>query len=362
MTKVTALRTYRVGFCRGKVPGKNETGNGSYICEGVRIMRKCVAIFLLMVLTCTLHTVALGAENELLIEDVTVQEGETVYVTWKLSQPVTADAVAVIFSYDKEVLKPLESSSTWAKEGLIQTFDMVKGTGVWTATQPVRFSSEVCSVAFRVITKEAHFDTKVTCTLRLKNGGKDVGDFTATTWVSTKCEHSFGQWSSNGSFHHGRTCTLCERKQSAPHQWDAGTTVNDPDNVNKRITTFTCEDCGEQKKAFHFVNEEPTHPGETEPEEDISTRPTLPPETRPTTPSENEITKPTNPSNNNNHTQTPTEDDDYDHDHTTPGGNNHDHTHTQPNTDNISKNIWIFLGLVAVFAVIYVLFQKKKKR
>lgn len=305
-------------------------------------MRKCVAVIVLMVLVCSLHTVALGAENELLIENVTVQKGETVYVTWKLSQSVAADAVAVIFSYDKAVLKPLESSSTWAEKGLIQAFDMVKGTGVWTAAQPVLFSGEVCSVAFQVITKEAHFDTEVTCTLRLKNGGNDIGEFTTTAWVSSACEHSFGQWSSNGSFNHGRVCALCERKQSAPHNWKAGKTVDDPDNVNKKITTFTCEDCQEEKKVFHFENEKPNPPGPTEPEELSPTGPTQPPENRPTNPGGNGTTRPTNPK------------DDHDHD--------HDHTQTEPKMDNAPQIVGVAFGVVAAVVAIIAFLRKKKKR
>ena len=42
-------------------------------------MRKWIAVIALAVLICTLHTGVRGAENGLAMEDVTVQEGETVY-------------------------------------------------------------------------------------------------------------------------------------------------------------------------------------------------------------------------------------------------------------------------------------------
>ncbi len=325
-------------------------------------MRKWIAVIALAVLICTLHTGVRGAENGLAMENVTVQEGETVYVTWKLAEPVAADAVAIVFSYNTEVLKPLQSSSTWAKEGILQDFDMYKGAGVWTAEQPVEFSGEVCTVAFQVITGAEHFDTKVTCRLVLKQDGQEIGDFTDTVWVSSACRHSFGAWHDEGSLGHGRVCALCERKQSASHKWDSGVTVNDPEDAGKKITTFTCEDCKAQKITTHFANVEPTAPGREESEGPSSTRPTLPPESLPGDEDQNgsQATKPADGDNgdkdgheeNDGHDhehgeeKLPTQEDDHDHDH---------------GTGNISGNTWIFLGVVVVLIAAAVLAVKKKR-
>lgn len=301
-------------------------------------MRKFMAMIVLLALICTLQTRALGAENQLVMEDVTVQPGETVYITWKLSQPVTADVAGVTFSYDAEILQPLQDLSTWAKTSVIQDFDFPKNAGVWAAEKPVEFTGEVCTVAFRVVTDAKYFDTTVTCTLLMKNNDQEVCSFTDTVTVSVACQHSFGEWTENEDAGHGRVCALCGSKQTAPHTWDGGVAEKDPQNANQNITTFTCTECQAQRKTIHGVEVEPTVP-----------------ETVPATTQGSGATK-------------PVDKDDHDHDHENEKlptqGDDHDHDHdheTGLDKNNIPGNVWVF-GVVVGGLLLGAVWILKKKR
>jgi hypothetical protein len=256
-----------------------------------------------------------------------------------------------------------------------------------------------------VVTEEKHFDTKVICTLKVKNGATDMVTYTEEVWISTACEHSFGDWENDSAVFHVRTCKHCGRTQHKSHQWDEGTTYKDPNRENVMITTFRCEDCEAKKEVKHVSDATPTVPEETIPEESQSTRPTLPmhpdeptmpPQvnTEPTSPTEpsdggthngNQPTQPnhgtTEPSNNgeHNHSTVPTEGHDHataptkgdGHNHgTTPtikDEHDHDHDHSNENilpvvdSETQMKNALVFIITCGALIVAALLFLKKKR-
>ena len=210
-------------------------------------MRKWITIAVLAALLSALVLTANGTQSRLHAQDVQVKPGETVYVKLELTQSTVGDSVGVAYTYDKSVLKPLESSCTWARKGMLQDFDAKKGAGVWADVVAADMKGLVCTLAFEVISKEAHFDTSVSCTLIVKNGAKTVGTYTAEAEVSTYCDHRYGAWRDNGLLGHIRTCGTCNRSDSQTHKWDNGTTAPIPNRPGMDVTTFTCKDCGATK-------------------------------------------------------------------------------------------------------------------
>ena len=283
-------------------------------------MRKWIAAVMLAAMVILLAVPAQGAEDGLEVPDVTVQPGETVYLTFKLTKPVTGNSVAVTYTCDREVLKPIESSSTWERKGMLQDFDTYKMTGVWAAQEAVELEGDICTVAFRVVTEEAHFDTKVTCTVKVKNGAAEVADFTEEVLVSTACDHSYGAWTEDGSVSHQRTCSICSRKQQQAHKWDEGTVGKDQNNAD--VLLFSCTECGAKKEVPYLSgSEQSTVPTQnTEPED-----------------------------HDHDHGTTPTEDD------------GHDHSHTVVDRKTQIRNALVLFGTVGVLAV-GAWFVVKKKR
>ena len=200
-------------------------------------MRKWITIVLLLALISALALTGHAAQSQLSVENVTVKPGETVYLKLKLTESVTGDAVGVQYTYDSAVLKPLESSSTWARNGVLQDFDAKKGAGVWADTTASDMKGLVCTLAFKVVSKEAHFDTEITCTLIVKNKSKDVGTYTTNATVSTYCDHEYSKWEEMGTLGHTRACKHCDRKQTQSHHWDDGVTTPITGKPGMAVTT-----------------------------------------------------------------------------------------------------------------------------
>lgn len=297
-------------------------------------MRKWIAAVMLAAIVCMLTVPAMGAEEGLEIPDVTVEPGETVYLTFKLAGPVTGTSVAVTYTCDRDVITPIKSSSTWAQKGMLQDFDSYKMTGVWAERQAVELKGEICTVAFRVVSEKTHFDTKVACTLTVKNGAAEVASFTEEVWVSTACNHSFGAWTENGSVSHQRTCSICLRVQQQAHKWDEGTKTKDPEQENKEIILFRCTECGGKKEVPYLPNTKPSD-GE-------------------------QLTAPTQGSD-----QSTKPEEDHDHDHGTEPTekDTHDHDHGTSVTDRKTriKNALVLLGTLGVLIGAAWLIARKKR-
>ena len=373
-------------------------------------MRKWLAIVLLVTLLSAMLLTGQAAQNSLKVDDVKIKPGETVYVKLELTQSTVGDAMGVMYSYDPSVLKPLKSSSTWARKGMLQDFDTKKGTGIWADSTASDRKGLVCTLAFAVVSKEEHFDTEVVCTLIVKNGTEEVGNYTAKADVSTICEHAYGKWQNASDLGHSRTCEICGRKQSQSHHWDDGITAEIPNRPGMEMTTYTCQDCGATKSFEHLSDNKPTAPVETlPPETEPEDRPTEPDASRPTRPDHNQggssgdsdQTPPTAPKEDDrpvftipdfngegndvtfpwdneehNHPTVPGSDHDRgtaptvgnDHNHGTLPPLDHDHDHGSETLlpvggKNIkTSNVLIFLGAVVILSAVAVFVVKKKRK
>jgi len=285
-------------------------------------MRKWIVAVMLAATVFMLAAPVWGAETGLEIPDVTLKPGETVYLTFKLKKPVTGTSIAVTYTCDREILKPIESSSTWEQKGMLQDFDTYKMTGVWAAQQAVELKGDICTVAFRVVTEQAHFDTKVTCTVKVKNGAEEVAGFTEEVLVSTACDHSYGDWTEAGSVSHQLTCSICSRKQQQAHKWDNGTEGKDQNNA--QIILFCCAECGAKKEVPYVSGTNPTGGQSTEPTQG---------------------TKP----DGHDHGTVPTEDD------------AHDHSHSAADAKTRIINALVLIGTVGALAAAAWFVVKKKR-
>ncbi len=364
-------------------------------------MKKWTIMLFLVALLCSLVLTGHAAQSMLQVEDVTVKPGETVYLKVKLTGSLEGDAVGVSYTYDSEVLKPLESSSSWANQGVLQDFDAKKGAGVWAVEEAVELKGLVCTLAFQVVSEEAHFDTKVTCELKVKKDSQDVGEFTKTVTVSTYCDHKYGAWQNGSALGHTKTCENCGRSLTQSHHWDNGVTEEIDGRPGMAVTVYTCADCGATREFEHTSDAKPTAPQETEPEETNPTKPQNP--TRPTNPNdyedhthptyqEEDHTHPTyqedddhtqvtipgfngelpnatfpKEEHDHEHETAPTYKEEHDHDHGTEASqdeHDHDHDHTVTpivGSKTKSRNGLIVLGVLVVLCGGAYFYVKKKR-
>ena len=324
-------------------------------------MRKLIIALMMLALCVNLASGALAAEAKLDIPDVAVQPGHTVYVALVLTDSVVGDSMGVTYSYDKEILQALPNSSTWGSAGMLANFSR-EDSGVWAVDGAKDLKGTVCVLAFQVKSGVTLTETTVSGTVTVKNDAESVGTFSATGRLYAICDHSYGQWQSEGNQLHAHVCTKCGEKRSQSHSWDEGVITDHPTDEKKDLQTFTCTVCGATKETEIPDRNQSTSPiepterpteGPTAPELEYETRPpetepsaTAPtfqypqhtePVTVPTAPAPTEETESTNPGSNKDNVITQNPNGNQNNSGSQNNSGNQNHSNGQNNTGNQNR-------------------------
>lgn len=338
-------------------------------------MKRFVLFFLALGLLLSLSGLCLAAEAPLSVSDSEGGAGQTVYLTVTLEESVMANTIGVQCEFDKTLLTALPELCTWGNTGLLSAFD-TDNIGVWAGADSVDLQGKLCVLAFQVQEGVTFSQTKVKCTVILKDDARELGTYTAEGSITCKCVHEYGDWTSGGSLGHVRVCSLCGGKNTQSHDWDDGT--QKPGEGNMTIVTYTCLVCRDQTTVEVPTGGEaqkPTEPGQTEPD-GIVVRPTVPDQdsyvpTYPTQTGQQDQSQSTQTGANTgiqtegvvDHTHAAGEEtlssDLGNTDGQTSAEADHDHSTTAGGTD--PANIWVIVGVLAVAITGAVLFLKKKR-
>ena len=266
-------------------------------------MRKFTLLLAALALLLNLGTVALAESPDLEIPDMPAQAGQTVYVSVVLNKSVTGDAIGISYSYDSSLLEALPDSSIWEKDSILEDFSN-EDSGVWASTKAQDLSGKLCTLAFRLKSDASFTETKVSCTVTIKNGPDTAGTFAAEGRIYMLCEHRYGQWT-DAENRHSRTCELCGKAESQSHSWDNGSSSAHPTNPALCLVTYTCTGCGATRTVETTGTGLPQTPTEeappTAPTEEVPTMPpieTMPPQQELPIPSPS-VPTPTNPAPGN---------------------------------------------------------------
>ncbi len=81
-----------------------------------------------------------------------------------------------------------------------------------------------------------------------------VRTYTCTTCGGTKTEsiaklttHSYGSWAKVDNSTHKRTCSVCQKIETASHSWNSGAVTKQPTCKEAGVRTYTCTTCGGTK-------------------------------------------------------------------------------------------------------------------
>lgn len=332
-------------------------------------MKHFVLCFLALGLVVSLSGLCLAAETPLSVSDAKGGSGQTVYLAVTLDESVMANTVGITCQFDDTLLTALPELCRWEKISLLSAFEE-GNVGAWAGAVTSDMKGKLCVLAFQVKEGVAFSQTKVVCTVVLKDGAKEMGTYTAEGTVSCECAHDYGDWTSTGEVSHTRVCSLCGGKNTQYHSWDDGTEKAGEGNMT--TVTYTCLVCRAQTAVEVPTGGEaqrPTEPGQTEPD-GIVVRPTVPDQDTGSQSGQQDHSQSTQ-SNADTGIQTegvvtP--------DHTHAAGEetlssdlgNTDgqtsaeagHDHTAGGTD--PANIWVIVGVLAVAAAAGVFFLKKK--
>jgi len=150
-------------------------------------MKRCLCFLLL----CLLLPVQVFAQTEPALK-LSVRQEDMIYVTVSLEGGVEGISLGVTAEIDHLLLESVPDASQWKVQGLLSDFND-RGQGVWTTDKLKTLEGELVVLAFRPRSAEP-FETKITCTLIVKNGAQEVGRYSADTTVKmTKKETSATQ-------------------------------------------------------------------------------------------------------------------------------------------------------------------------
>lgn len=191
---------------------------------------------------------SVSAQQDILkVSNATAKKGETFYLTVELTRPVEGNTVAVKYSYDSKLLKPVVESCEWVPSGGMANFDKANPTGVWSVQNTTQLKGGLCILAFRLQDGEELMEpTKVNCEVRVKEGTQPAKIYTATAVITMECAHTYGPWKDAGNMGHAQICTLCQEKHIQSHTWDQGkeSQSKEPGKVEM---LYTCTVCGGTK-------------------------------------------------------------------------------------------------------------------
>lgn len=311
---------------------------------------------------------SVSAQQDILkVSNATAKKGETIYLTLELTQPVEGNTVAVKYSYDSKLLKPVVESCEWVPQGFMENFDKANPTGVWSVKDAIDLKGGLCILAFKV-REDADFTKEyVTCEVNIKNGNKTVNKepLTATAVITMDCAHSYGSWKDAGNAGHIRTCTLCKQDNTQSHTWDQGkeSQSKEPGKVEM---LYTCTACGGTKTVTQNKEQEifptfskPTDEDETKP----APKPTQPQGPLTPTVKPGEIPELTNPKHENPADTTDGHDHGDDPTKSTVPSHNHDHdpvTQPQNEANPVLTGAVIAVVTVAMIAAAVIVVKKKR--
>lgn len=327
----------------------------------MKLIRK---ICILAALVGALAVTVSAQEVNLKVSNAPAKKGETIYLTLQFTQPVSGNTVSVKYSYDDKQLKPKVDSCDWVLSGGIENFNKANSIGVWSCEKSTDLKGGLCILAFELKDGANFKKTQVTCEVKVKEGSKSVGTYTATSVITMDCAHQYGSWKDAGNLGHVQTCTLCQGEHYQSHTWDQGkeTQTKDPGKVEM---LYTCTVCGGTKTVTQNKEQE-IFPTFSKPEEETkpSSNPAQPQGPITPTAKPGEIPELTDPQQGK-----PTESTGHDHgQQTNPSkstvpSHDHDHDHvTQPdNEGNPILTGAVITVVVAAMVTGAILLVKKKK-
>lgn len=236
-------------------------------------MKRFLLVVVVLAMMLSVQLTAMAAGLTMSFQQYTAGPGQTVYLSVSLPETVQGNSVAItITEMNEETLTWVPNSSSWSKDAVLKDFGMSGNAGVWTTEQATNLSGEICVLAFKIKDDAQFTNTKVQCSMVVKNGTETVGTYQGEAILRASCTHEYGKWENVGQIGHNRVCKHCGANQTKTHNWDQVVTTQDPNTPSMGIKTYTCSECGGTKT--ENVDWNPGQTGSTAPDHDHTSTPT----------------------------------------------------------------------------------------
>lgn len=218
-------------------------------------MRKVVIILFTFVLLAALALPALAVSGNVSLSasNTNLYRGDTFTVTAYLS---SSDAIAlgtVKLSYDTSALEMTGGSCHVSGASLAQVLPGSQLGTFMLSGEPAVVSGTLFTFQFRVRSGAAFGNYTISSSASI---GVDVGQSISagSTTVTVACAHTYGSNTGVDETNHQSTCSVCGDVQTAAHNWDNGTVLQDATCKDPGTKKLTCIDCGAVKEAPVPVN------------------------------------------------------------------------------------------------------------
>ena len=209
-------------------------------------MKRIVTALLCLMLIAVLVTTAFAAGSasySMSSSGNTLRRGDTVTFTVSVSCSEPATSYGLQLSYDSSVFE-LVSGSTNASGALINSFN---NGFAFMFQNPTAYSGLVGTVTLKVKDNAAFGSHTVSGIASVKNGSTTVSASGCSKVITVACNHSYGNWVSDGDKTHSRTCDICSKVENAKHTWNSGTVTKEPNCKEEGVMTYACTVCNASK-------------------------------------------------------------------------------------------------------------------
>ena len=206
-------------------------------------MKRITAIFLCLVLVCTLAITASAASAHMSISSSngTVYRGDTFTLTVILSNNQPVSNGGIVLSYDSSVFEMLGGSCHVSGATLAEVSPS-NGGGVFLLETDAAVSGTIFTINMKVKSNASFGTYSISGTPSLSI---DCG--ISGTSVTVSCKHSFGAASKVDGNNHQSTCSICGETKKEAHTWDSGTVTKAPTCKDTGTKKLTCTACGVEK-------------------------------------------------------------------------------------------------------------------
>ncbi|MCD7754763.1 MAG: hypothetical protein LUJ09_00265 [Firmicutes bacterium] len=174
-------------------------------------------------------------------------QGDEVTVTVSVSGDNAYTSLGFILSYDSTALEIVSAESTPAAGAFMVDFKESTGEYALLFQTATAYSGQLMTITLRVKSAAVIGQTyTVTGEVSVKNGDQTVSTSVTSAKVKVACNHSYGEWTSDGSSSHKRTCSICGNVETASHSWTS-TVTKEATCSSEGVKTYTCSVCGATK-------------------------------------------------------------------------------------------------------------------
>lgn len=218
-------------------------------------MKRIFSIAIVLIMLCSLlavHAYAAG-NGSISMGSASGNRGDTVTLSVNLNSNPGLVTMSIRVSYDTSVLQLTNVSNPGllvgaqlnTSYGSPYTISWVDGATTTNNTK----TGTIATFTFKILDNAKIGDSTVSLQF-VDSYDTDYNEnsFSATSGkVTVTCKHSYGSWTKVNDTTHKRTCSICQKYETANHSWNGGSITKPASCKETGVKTYTCTACNATK-------------------------------------------------------------------------------------------------------------------